>query len=68
MEVVEEEVVVVKEKEENGGLVGGGGFQICWFALGKVDLVVFEGSHQFRCEIFILGVGGTMIALVSVGV
>lgn len=67
MEVVEEEVVV-EEKEENGGHVGGGGFQICWFALGKVDLVVFEGSHQFRCEIFILGVGGTMIALVSVGV
>lgn len=46
-----------KEVEEADGRVGGGEFQICWFALGKVDLVVFEGSHQFRWEVFIL-VGG----------
>lgn len=32
-----------EEEEEDGGVgVGGGGFQICWFALGKVDLVVLE--------------------------
>lgn len=45
------------EEEDEDGRVGGGGFQICWFALGKVDLVGFEGSHQFRCEIFIHGGG-----------
>lgn len=41
------------------GSVGGGGLWICWFSLGKVDLVViFEGSGQFRCEIFSLGGAG----------
>lgn len=40
------------------GSVGGGGLWICWFALRKVDLVIFEGSGQGRCEIFSLGGAG----------
>lgn len=41
------------------GGVCGGGLGICWFALGKVDLVIFGGSNQFRWKIFRLeGAGG----------
>lgn len=48
------------------GSVCGGGLWVCWFALGKVDLVIFGGYHQFTWKMFSLeGAGRAPVMMIA---